>query len=221
MVLGVSYRMVSDRVAAAAERVGRDPGEVTLIVITKGREIGQIRQLYDQGIRDFGENRAQELASKVGELPGDVRWHFVGPLQTNKVNRVRASAHLLHSLDRPRLVRAWARNAPRRVPALAQVNIGGETQKHGAAPEEVEALVALALQEGVEVRGLMAMAPRVDHPEEARPYFRRLRELSERLAGQYQGIGELSMGMTEDYEVAVEEGATMVRVGRAIFGEGL
>ena len=216
----MSYRMVSDRVAAAAARVGRDPDEVTLIVVTKGRDIGQIRKLYDQGIRDFGENRAQELASKVGELPGDVRWHFVGPLQTNKVNRVRASAHLLHSLDRPRLVRAWARNAPRRIPALAQVNIGGEVQKHGAAPDEVEDLVALALEEGVDVRGLMAMAPWVDHPEEARPYFRQLRELSERLAGRFQGMGELSMGMTEDYVVAVEEGATMVRVGRAIFGDG-
>ena len=216
----MSYRMVSERVAAAAARVGRDPDEVTLIVITKGRDIGQIRRLYDQGIRDFGENRAQELASKVGQLPGDVRWHFVGPLQTNKVNRVRASTHLLHSLDRPRLVRAWVRNASRRIPALAQVNIGGEAQKHGAAPDEVEALVALALQEGVQVRGLMAMAPRVDHPEQARPYFRRLRRLSERLAGRFQGMEELSMGMTEDYEVAVEEGATMVRVGRAIFGEG-
>ena len=215
----MSYRMVSERVAAAAARVGRDPDEVSLIVITKGRDIGQIRRLYDQGIRDFGENRAQELASKVGELPGDVRWHFVGPLQTNKVNRVRESTHLLHSLDRPRLVRAWVRNAPRRIPALAQVNIGGEAQKHGAAPDEVEALVALALQEGVQVRGLMAMAPRVDHPEQARPYFRRLRRLSERLAGRFQGMEELSMGMTEDYEVAVEEGATMVRVGRAIFGE--
>ncbi|MDE0232385.1 MAG: YggS family pyridoxal phosphate-dependent enzyme [bacterium] len=212
--------MVADRVAGAAARAGRDPGEVTLIVITKGRDVARIRELYDQGIRDFGENRAQELASKVGELPGDVRWHFVGPLQTNKVNRVRASTHLLHSLDRPRLVRAWARDPSRRVPALAQVNIGGEAQKHGAAPDEVEELVEMALSAGVEVKGLMAMAPRVDHPEETRPYFRRLRELSERLAGRYDGMGELSMGMTEDYEVAVEEGATMVRVGRAIFGEG-
>lgn len=215
----MSYRMVSERVAAAAERVGRDPDRVTLIVVTKGRDIAQIRELYDQGVRDFGENRAQELASKVGVLPEDVRWHFVGPLQTNKVNRVRAAAHLLHSLDRPRLVRAWARNAPRRIPALAQVNIGGEAQKHGAAPHQVEELVELALGEGVEVRGLMAMAPRVDHPEQARPFFRELRELSGRLEGRFRGLGELSMGMTEDYEVAVEEGATMVRVGRAIFGE--
>lgn len=216
----MSYRMVSERVAAAAVRAGRDPGEVTLIVITKGRGIGQIRELYDRGIRDFGENRAQELASKVGSLPGDIRWHFVGPLQTNKVNRVRAAAHLLHSLDRPRLVRAWARDPSRRIPALAQVNIGGEAQKHGAAPDQVEELVELALREGLEVRGLMAMAPRVDHPEEARPYFRQLRQLSERLAGRFHRMGELSMGMTEDYEIAVEEGATMVRVGRAIFGEG-
>ena len=216
----MSYQMVSQRVSAAARRAGRNPDDVTLIVVTKGRDIGQIRELYDQGVRDFGENRAQELVSKVGELPDDVRWHFVGPLQTNKVNRVRAAAHLLHSLDRPKLVRAWARNAPGQVPALAQVNIGSEPQKHGVAPGQVEELVELAQEEGVEVRGLMAMAPRLDDPEDARPYFCELRGLSERLGARFRGMGELSMGMTEDYEIAVEEGATMVRVGRAIFGEG-
>ncbi len=214
----MSYQTVSERVSAAARRAGRKPDEVTLIVVTKGRDTGRIRELYDQGVRDFGENRAQELLSKVGGLPEDIRWHFVGPLQTNKVNRVRSAAHLLHSLDRPKLARAWARNAVGKVPVLVQVNIGGEPQKHGAAPEQVEKLVEIAREEGVELRGLMAMAPRVESPEEARPYFCELRELSERLGSRFPGMEQLSMGMTEDYEIAVEEGATMVRVGRAIFG---
>ena len=130
----MSYQVVSERVSAAARRAGRNPDDVTLIVVTKGRDIGQIRELYDQGVRDFGENRAQELVSRVAELPDDVRWHFVGPLQTNKVNRVRAAAHLLHSLDRPKLVRAWARNAPGQVPALVQVNIGVSLKSMGWRP---------------------------------------------------------------------------------------
>ena len=212
--------MVSERVSAAARQAGRNPDGVTLIVVTKGRDIGRIRELYDQGVRDFGENRAQELLSKVGELPEDIRWHFVGPLQTNKVNKVRSAVQLLHSLDRPKLAKAWANNAVGKVPALAQVNIGGESRKHGVAPEQVEKLVETAREEGVELRGLMAMAPRVENPEEARPYFCELRELSERLESRFPGMGQLSMGMTEDYEIAVEEGATMVRVGRAIFGAG-
>ena len=215
----MSYRMVSEQVAEAAARAGRSPEEVTVIVITKGREVSLIRDLYDQGIRDFGENRAQELASKVGRLPTDIRWHFVGPLQTNKVRLVRSSVHLLHSLDRLKLARFWSRNISEQVGALAQVNIGWEPQKHGVVPDRIDEMVEVLLGQGVELRGLMAMAPRVDEPEQARPYFRRLRRLSERLSDRYPAMMELSMGMTEDYEVAVEEGATMVRVGRAIFGE--
>lgn len=215
----MSYRLVLDQVAEAAVKANRDPEDVTLIVITKGRDVSLIRGLYDQGVRDFGENRAQELSSKVDRLPTDVRWHFVGPLQTNKVRLVRPSASFLHSLDRVKLARFWSRGSGQ-VPALAQVNIGWEPQKHGVAPDRVEEMVKMFLREGVEVRGLMAMAPRVAEPEQARPYFQRLRRLSERLSEQYPAMTELSMGMTEDYQVAVEEGATMVRVGRAIFGEG-
>ena len=217
----MSYPLVLEQIAAAAARAGRDPGDVTLIVITKGRDVSLIRELYDQGVRDFGENRAQELASKVGQLPVDIRWHFVGPLQTNKVRLVRPSASLLHSMDRPKLARYWSRGISRQVPALAQVNIVLEPQKHGVAPDRIEEMVEMFLGGGVDLRGLMAMAPRIAEPEQARPYFQRLRRLSERLAKQYPAMTELSMGMTEDYPVAVEEGATMVRVGRAIFGEGL
>ncbi len=216
----MSYGMVAEQVAEAAVRAGRRPEEVTLIVITKGRDVSRIRRLYDEGVRDFGENRAQELSWKVGRLPADIRWHFVGPLQTNKVRLVRPSVHLLHSMDRVKLARYWSRNIPDPVAALAQVNIGCEPQKHGVAPDQVEEMVETFLKEGVDLRGLMAMAPQVEKPEEARPYFRRLRRLSEGLRSRYSVMTELSMGMTEDYQVAVEEGATMVRVGRAIFGEG-
>ena len=215
----MSYRMVSERIAEAALKADRNPEDVTLIVISKGRDVSVIRELYDQGVRDFGENRAQELSSKVGQLPADIRWHFVGPLQTNKVRLVRPSASLLHSLDRVKLARFWSRGSGQ-IPALAQVNIGWETQKHGVAPDRIEEMVKMFLAEGVAVRGLMAMAPRVEEPEQVRPFFQRLRRLSESLSEQYPAMTELSMGMTEDYQVAVEEGATMVRVGRAIFGEG-
>ena len=215
----MSYRIVSEQVAEAAARAGRRPEEVTLIVITKNREVARIRELYDRGVRDFGENRAQELAGKVGELPSDIRWHFVGPLQTNKVKLVRPVVHLLHSLDREKLARFWTRNIPLPVAALAQVNIGNEPQKQGVPPDRVEEMVEVLVERGVALRGLMAMAPRVEAPEFARPYFRRLRQLSEGLRDKYPFLTELSMGMTEDYRVAVEEGATMVRVGRAVFGE--
>lgn len=216
----MSYRLVSEQVAEAAARSGRRPEEVTLIVITKNREVARIRELYDRGVRDFGENRAQELAAKVGELPSDIRWHFVGPLQTNKVKLVRPAVDLLHSLDREKLARFWTRNSPSPVAALAQVNIGDEPQKQGVPPGRVEEMVEVFVERGVELRGLMAMAPRVETPELARPYFRRLRQLSEGLRDKFPFLTELSMGMTEDYQVAVEEGATMVRVGRAVFGEG-
>ena len=212
--------MVLEKVAEAAARAGRRPEEVTLVVVTKGRDPCRIRDLYDRGVRDFGENRARELARKAAELPDDIRWHFVGPLQTNKVRMVRPVAHLLHSMDRVKLARFWTRGDGRRAPALAQINIGSEPQKHGVAPDRVEEMVERFGGEGVELRGLMAMAPRVPDPEQARPFFQRLRRLSDRLADRHPAMRELSMGMTEDYQVAVEEGATIVRVGRAVFGEG-
>ena len=214
----MSYQEVCENVAEAAIRAGRRPQQVTLVVISKGRGVDQIMELYEQGVRDFGENRAQELARKASELPDDIRWHFVGPLQTNKVRLVRPVAHMLHSMDRLKLARFWTRGDGRRSPALAQVNIGGEPQKHGISPDEVEEMVVRFRQEGVELKGLMAMAPQAPDPETVRPFFRRLRSMSEALSEHFPHIGELSMGMTDDYRVAIEEGATMVRVGRAVFG---
>lgn len=216
----MTLQLVRESVAQAARRAGRRPEDITLVVITKGRTVERIMELYEQGVRDFGENRAQELAPKAAALPDDIRWHFVGPLQTNKVRMVRPVAHLLHSMDRVKLARIWNRGTESSPPALVQVNVGEEPQKHGVAPQRIEEAVAEIAEQGADLRGLMAMAPQAPDPELARPYFRRLRRLSERLTERYPGMKELSMGMTEDYQVAIEEGATMVRVGRAVFGKG-
>jgi pyridoxal phosphate enzyme (YggS family) len=202
---------VRDRIAAAAAAAGRSPNEVTLVVVSKGRSLDQIREVYAAGHRDFGENRAQELVEKAPHLPDDIRWHFVGPLQRNKAKKVLGA--LLHSLDREPLARTWVGS-----PALVQVNIGEEPQKHGVAPDAALEFVDLCVGIGVEVRGLMAIPPRVAFPEQARPFFGTLRRLRDDARRRHPQVRELSMGMTDDFEIAVAEGATMVRIGRAIFG---
>ena len=208
---------VRSAIAAAAARVGRHADDVKLVVVTKGRSPEDVMPVYEEGHRDFGENRAQELVGKFPLLPTDVRWHFVGRLQRNKARRVASAVVLLHSLDRQVLAAAWGR-LPEPPPALVQVNIGREPQKAGVAPEEAEALCAAATGAGVPVAGLMAIAPLVDDPEKVRPLFAELAELRRRLAARWPKLTELSMGMSDDFVVAVEEGATIVRVGRAIFG---
>ncbi len=213
----MSLAEVRERMTAAARRVGRDPAEVTLVVVTKNRTTDEIRRLYDQGQREFGENRAQELREKVPGLPEDIRWHFVGALQTNKVRIVRPVVVLLHSLDRPHLASAWMKGPGRPPPALVEVNLSGEPQRHGVAFEELDAAVDEFIALGVPVVGLMGIAPIVAEPEGARPFFARLREARDRISGRHPEVVELSMGMTDDFEVAVEEGATYIRVGRAIF----
>lgn len=217
MVAGVSLEAVGSRIAEAAARSGRDPAAIRLVAVTKEHTPVEVMELYDQGQRDFGENRAQELGAKVGAMPDDVHWHFIGPLQRNKVRVVRPAVTLLHSLDRMALAEAWLKGPGMPPPALLQVNVGKEPQKHGVDPDEaVES--ALAVREmGVPLVGLMAIAPIVDRPDQARPYFAALRDLRDRIAGFAPAVRELSMGMTDDFEVAVEEGATILRVGRAIF----
>ncbi len=209
---------VRTRVAAAATRVGRDPAEVTLVAVSKGQPVSTIEAAYAAGHRDFGENRAQELVAKAPGLPSDIRWHFVGSLQTKKAKLVRPSTHLLHSLDRPKLVAAWARGAQSPPPALVQVNLAAEPQKHGVDVTDLPRLLELAGTEGIEVRGLMLIPPVPAAPEDSRPWFARLAELISELRPAHPRLRELSMGMTDDFEVAVEEGATVIRVGRAIFG---
>jgi pyridoxal phosphate enzyme (YggS family) len=217
------YAAVRRQVADAADVAGRNPSDVTIVAATKTVGIEEIRLALSAGIRDFGENRVQEFLGKYGLFP-DARWHFIGTLQTNKVKDVVGKATLIHSVDSRRLIdeiSKRASNAEITQEILLEVNVSGEAAKHGFPPDEVrEALVEASHSPGVFVRGLMTMAP-FGRAEDARWVFRELRELSDSLREMpLNGVelDELSMGMSNDYRVAVEEGATIVRVGRAIFG---
>jgi pyridoxal phosphate enzyme (YggS family) len=214
------YAEVKAAIIAAAESVGRDPGEVSLVAVTKTVGINQIREALALGISDFGENRVQSAAPKVAAL-SQARWHFIGHLQSNKVSDVLPHYSLIHSLDRPSLAAALQNAAESRnatVDALVQVNVSGEKSKFGLEPSALpDFLEYLSSLERIRVCGLMTMAPFVDDPEEVRPVFRRLRELRNLYATSGNQLKELSMGMTNDYPIAVEEGATIVRIGSALF----
>jgi len=214
----MSYESVLARTAEAAGRVGRDPSSITIVAVSKSKPASDIEALYQLGHRDFGENRAQEMAEKAVTLPSDIRWHFIGALQSNKARLVRPITFLLHSMDRESLAVAWAKGSGLPPPVLVEVNIGREPQKSGVLPEEASAIVDRLTALGLVVRGLMAIPPVVDEAREQRPHFGALRHLRDELALVHPGLVELSMGMTDDFEVAVEEGASMIRVGRAIFG---
>lgn len=205
------------RVAAAAERAGRSADSVRVVAVTKDASDAALLAIYDAGARDFGENRSEHLAARAGLLPDDIRWHFIGRLQGNKVKTVRPIVHLLHSLDRSALAAYWSEDAKTVPPALVQVNVSGEPQKAGVAPVDTARLVGEATHAGIEVRGLMTVPPVVSDAEGSRRHFVALRDLRDRLQGEFPTLRELSMGMSDDYEVAVEEGATILRVGRAIF----
>ena len=197
---------VRARIAAACARAGRNPSSVTLVVVTKSVPKELSPQLSELGVTDIGENRAVEALERVGGL-GGFRRHMIGHLQTNKVAKALQWADAIHSVDRASLVRELSK-IQRKVPVFVQINVSGEESKGGFGPEEAEAAVAGA-REALDVVGLMTMAP---EGVDARPHFRRLRELSAKI-----GVPNLSMGMTQDFETAVEEGATHVRVGTAIF----
>jgi pyridoxal phosphate enzyme (YggS family) len=215
----MSYEQVVERVAAASARVGRDPASVTLVAVSKAKPVSDIEAVYRLGHRDFGENRAQEMAEKAAQLPDDIRWHFVGALQTNKARLIRPLTHLLHSMDRESLAGAWAKGSGLPPPVLLQVNTGREPQKSGVLPEDAGTTLSQVLSLGIEVRGLMVIPPLSDDPEDQRPHFALLRDLRDHLAREHPAVAELSMGMSDDFEVAVEEGSSIIRVGRAIFGE--
>lgn len=215
----MSLERVDERIRAACEQAGRVRDSVELIAVTKGHDPGEIRRLYDQGQRDFGENRAQELRDKTDELPGDIRWHFIGPLQSNKVRIVRPAVVALHSMDRSSLATAWLKGPGDPPPVYLQVNIGSEEQKSGVDPGEVAAFCDRLVDLGHTVLGLMAIPPLSDDPEDARPYFRELRRLRDEIVLAHPSVTGLSMGMTDDFEVAISEGATSIRVGRAIFAD--
>jgi hypothetical protein len=209
-------RAVRYRVAAAAERSGRDPDDITLVAVSKGRPIADIIAAYEAGQRDFGENRAQDLERRIGQVPDDVVWHFVGSVQRRKVKLIASTVSLLHSLDRPALIASWG-NLDDPPPALLQVNVALEPQKHGFVPAAAESAAATAVDAGIPLVGVMTIPPLAVLPDDSRRWFEELRRIRDLLREQFPQVRELSMGMTDDFEVAVECGATIVRVGRAIF----
>lgn len=217
---------VRQRIGDAAARAGRDPGDITLVAVTKTRTLDEVRAVIEAGARDLGENYVQELEDKAGELAdADLRWHAIGHLQTNKIRKVAHIVSMIHSVDSERVgleVDKRAAKAGVQVPILLQVNISGEESKFGVTEAEAAELARqLVALEHAELAGLMSMPPYSEDPEANRPHFARLRELRDRLVGEgipAEKMRHLSMGMTRDYEAAVEEGATLVRVGTAIFG---
>ena len=212
-----NLEQVMARIERACGRAGRRPEDVLLIAVSKTVEAERIRSAVEAGVRALGENRVQEARDKVAALGRPVPWHLIGPLQTNKARDAVRLFDCIHSVDRLELARELDRRAraeARVVDALVEVNVGEEPQKAGVVPAELKALVdAVRGLPGLRVRGLMAIPPAAPDPEATRPHFRRLRELRDEL-----GLEHLSMGMSADYETAIEEGATMVRVGTAIFG---
>ncbi len=217
MSIEANLARVRERIVAACQRAGRSPDDVTLIGVTKSHPAEVIAQAIAAGLADVGENRVQEALAKIDALAAREirpRWHMIGHVQTNKAKTVLGRFAILHSVDSVRLAEALSRRAKEQAPILLEVNVGQETSKFGFAPQEVTpALDAIASLPQLDVRGLMTVAPITDDAERSRPIFRRLSELRDEL-----GLRELSMGMTNDFEVAIEEGATLVRVGRAIFG---
>ena len=220
-----NYRQIEARVAAACEKAGRAREEVTLVAVSKTKPEEQIRELMEIGVRDFGENKVQDLCKKMEDIPGENRWHFIGGLQRNKVKYlVGRPICLIHSVDSIKLAQEIQKEAEKKgvtVPVLLEINIGGEQSKGGVAPKEAEALLRqAAVFSGLRIQGLLTVAP-PGKEEENRAYFREMRLLRDRLAAlALPGVDlrELSMGMTDDFETAIAEGATIVRVGTAIFG---
>jgi pyridoxal phosphate enzyme (YggS family) len=222
--IGDRISAVLERVARASARAGRRPGEVRLVAVSKTQSLDRVAEAVSAGIGVFGENYVQEAEEKIRAFPG-AEWHLIGKLQGNKVRKAVSLFGWIQTVDSPRLMREVSRRsaeAGRTMPVLLEVNLAGETEKAGVPPEEIPVLLeAAAGLPGIRVRGLMAIPPLTAEPEESRPYFSRMRELLERVAPRGKASGEmteLSMGMSNDFEVAIEEGATMVRVGTAIFG---
>ena len=217
-------RAVGERIAAACAAAGRDPESVTLVAAAKSQPIEKLRAAWDAGVRTFGENRVQEAASKRPQL-AEAEWHLLGPLQSNKVRQAAELFTTYHALDRPKILAAVAAEAQRRgttVAGFVEVNLGGEASKHGFAPAGLrETLAPFRALPGLRLVGLMAIPPPGPDADASRPWFLKLRALRDELAatpGWDDFAGWLSMGMSDDFAVAVEEGATHVRVGTALFG---
>jgi len=211
--------ILENRIASACLRASRSREDITLIAVTKTQPTEIIREAYDLGIRDFGENRVQELSKKKDLLPNDIRWHLIGHLQSNKAKYIAPFIHYVHSIDSIETAKELSKRAEqndRKIDVLLEINVAGEATKEGIAVSEAESLLHLIFEEAtsLSLKGLMTVAPFEEDPEKVRSYFRELRDLRDHI-----GLKELSMGMTNDFEVAIEEGATMIRIGSALFGE--
>lgn len=216
----MGYADVMERITTAAQRAGRKPEDITLLVVSKGQSPEAIQAVYAQGQRLFGENRVQELLTKKPLLPGDIQWHLIGHLQTNKVKAILPHITLLHSLDRESLLMEIVKRAASPVPCLIEVKVAREETKYGVPPEDLDAFVEKVLgQPAIQLRGLMGMASLTTDTAQVRREFQQLYRLFIRLKARYPEapIDTLSMGMSGDFEIAIEEGSTLVRVGSAVF----
>lgn len=221
-----NLKEIENRVQAACDRAGRSRDEVTLIAVSKTKPIEDLTEIYNAGVRDFGENKVQELTDKIEKMPNDIKWHMIGHLQRNKVKYIIDKVELIHSVDSFRLAEEINIQAKKKgivVPILVEVNIAEEESKFGVSKEDAMELVKqIATLDGLTVKGLMSIAPYVVDSEENRPYFHKIKDLSVDISNENidnVSMDILSMGMSGDFEVAIEEGATMVRVGTGIFGE--
>ena len=217
---------VRGKIKAACQRAGREEGAVTLIAVSKTKPLEDLREAYEAGARDFGENKVQELTEKIPEMPKDVRWHMIGHLQRNKVKYIVGKVYMIHGVDSLRLAEEISKEAVKQgvsVRILMEVNVAQEETKFGISVSEAPLLAEqIAKLPGISLQGLMTIAPYVDDPEENREIFAKLRQLAVDISRKNIDnicMNVLSMGMTGDYEVAIEEGATYVRVGTGIFGE--
>ncbi len=217
---------VLKNIADSEERSGRKKGDVTLIAVSKTKPVEMIKEVYDLGVRDFGENRVQELTEKYDKLPSDIRWHLIGHLQTNKVKYIIDKAYMIHSVDSLKLANEISREAVKHsvtANILIEVNVSGEESKFGVSPEDLEDLIRkISVLPAIRIRGLMTVAPYVVDSEENRQIFIKMKQFAVDITRKNidnVNMDCLSMGMSGDYTVAVEEGATFVRVGTSIFGE--
>lgn len=235
-----NLQRIQDRIVKACDRSGREPGDVTLVAVTKYADLDWVRCLVDLGVSDLGESRPQQIAERSRLLPGHIRWHLIGHLQRNKVELVLPVCNRIHSVDSMRLLQALVKECEKRSAKatgdpvspqegaqrpriLIEVNVSGESSKDGFDPEELIRVWPVVHQlPGLSIEGLMTMAPQSDDPELSRLPFRRLRELRDRLSNEAQGVKfpDLSMGMSGDFEIGIEEGATLIRIGSSLF-EGL
>lgn len=225
-MIAENLQKVRENIEKACKAVGRDPSEVTLVAVSKTKPVSALKEAYDADARVFGENKVQEIVDKCEQLPADIQWHMIGHLQRNKVKYIIDKAAMIHSVDSVRLAQTIEQEAAKknvRIPVLIEVNVAQEESKFGLKMEEVIPFLEIISEyPHLEVKGLMTIAPFVENPENNRKVFRELKKLSVDIDAKNINnitMSVLSMGMTGDYEVAVQEGATMVRVGTGIFGE--